>query len=407
MPKKRKYSWNKERHAYRKQIKQPDGSYKTIYASTEDEMDEKVAHAKQEYELSIQTGRDPTVAQYAARWYALNAVDLSPSRRSDHTTSINNYICPVIGNKKMRDVVLDDGKAVLAKMDGMSHSAQSNVVSVLRQMFDSAEDNRLIIRTPFRKLKPGGYQSEEKTPLTDEQAERLIDALKDTRAYLFVMIGLYAGLRREEIAGLRWGNVHLFGQAPYIAVRERVTFMPSTGAAIHEKELKSKASKRDIPIPSALRAALLDASGRSTDEFIVPAVSGGPMSKQSFRKLWDAVRVRTIGYDVDETTGAKVRQELGSSPVNHPGIVRLLDFPVTAHLLRHTYITNLCLSGMNIKRIQYLAGHATAQMTLNIYIHAMENRPEALHGDIKAAFPEDKVQSEVQSLIHFPKTLEI
>ena len=35
-----------------------------------------------------------------------------------------------------------------------------------------------------------------------------------------------------------------------------------------------------------------------------------------------------------------------------------LDFTVTLHQLRHTYITNLIYSGIDPKTVQYLAGHA-------------------------------------------------
>ena len=42
-----------------------------------------------------------------------------------------------------------------------------------------------------------------------EQAERLLDAIRDLPPYVFVMIGLYAGLRREEILALQWDSVYL------------------------------------------------------------------------------------------------------------------------------------------------------------------------------------------------------
>ena len=38
-------------------------------------------------------------------------------------------------------------------------------------------------------------------------------------------------------------------------------------------------------------------------------------------------------------------------------IVYSLDFDVTPHLLRHTYITNLLYAGVDPKTVQYLAGH--------------------------------------------------
>ncbi|MFV0399907.1 MAG: tyrosine-type recombinase/integrase, partial [Oscillospiraceae bacterium] len=60
---------------------------------------------------------------------------------------------------------------------------------------------------------------------------------------------------------------------------------------------------------------------------------------------------------------------------------------VTPHILRHTYITALCSSGLDIKKIQYLAGHADPAMTLKVYTHVTHNRPDELIGAIRGAFP--------------------
>ncbi len=55
--------------------------------------------------------------------------------------------------------------------------------------------------------------------MTDEQVERLLDTIRDLPPYVFVMIGLYAGLRREEILALQWDSVYLDAEAPYLTVR--------------------------------------------------------------------------------------------------------------------------------------------------------------------------------------------
>jgi integrase len=67
--------------------------------------------------------------------------------------------------------------------------------------------------------------------------------------------------------------------------------------------------------------------------------------------------------------------------------VRTLDFPVTAHQLRHTYITRLFESGLDIKEIQYLAGHSSVEMTLKVYTHYQrESRQEETAKKVFAAF---------------------
>ena len=63
-----------------------------------------------------------------------------------------------------------------------------------------------------------------------------------------------------------------------------------------------------------------------------------------------------------------------------------IDFRPTPHQLRHTYITRLIESGMDIKKVQYLAGHDDIRMTLNIYSHVVGNTPEELIGAVAAAF---------------------
>ena len=45
--------------------------------------------------------------------------------------------------------------------------------------------------------------------MTDEQVKILLDTIRGLPPYVFVMIGLYAGLRREEILALRWDCVFL------------------------------------------------------------------------------------------------------------------------------------------------------------------------------------------------------
>jgi site-specific recombinase XerD len=68
-------------------------------------------------------------------------------------------------------------------------------------------------------------------------------------------------------------------------------------------------------------------------------------------------------------------------------VVVSIDFPVTPHMLRHTYVTRLILGGMDVRRVQYLAGHSTPDVTIQIYTDLMGHRPEDLIDDVSAVFP--------------------
>ena len=51
--------------------------------------------------------------------------------------------------------------------------------------------------------------------------------------------------------------------------------------------------------------------------------------------------------------------------------------------------THLVLSEMNIKKIQYLAGHENIKMTMDVYTHLLNNRPEDLIGEISNVFAQN------------------
>ena len=66
--------------------------------------------------------------------------------------------------------------------------------------------------------------------------------------------------------------------------------------------------------------------------------------------------------------------------------VHSLDFDVTPHLLRHTYITNLLYAGVDPKTVQYLAGHENSKTTMDIYARVKYNKPEQLFDVVNSAF---------------------
>ena len=47
-------------------------------------------------------------------------------------------------------------------------------------------------------------------------------------------------------------------------------------------------------------------------------------------------------------------------------------YGATAHTLRHAYLTMLESTGIDLKMLQYIAGHSHVQTIMNIYVHAQE-----------------------------------
>ena len=56
------------------------------------------------------------------------------------------------------------------------------------------------------------------------------------------------------------------------------------------------------------------------------------------------------------------------------------------HQLRHTYITNLIHASVDPKTVQYLAGHESSKITMDIYAKVKYNRPDELVRSMSCAF---------------------
>lgn len=362
---------------YRKRLKLADGTYKDVRAKSKEELRKKLYDLETAQRMGLILDDKTTVAELLAQWYNNRKGELSFSRQRDFANAINNHICPVIGAMQVRNVKPEHCQRVMARLAGKSKSLQVKVLGVMKMGFECAADNGLILRSPCAKMKAGGVETQEKIPLTPEQCEALEQATKGTRAYLFILLGLYAGLRREEICGLRWKDIDLRSKAPSLTVNNAVRFTNNEG--IFPSPLKTKAAHRTIPLPAKLADELRTAKQKSISDFVIPGRGGGCASLQTVRNLMRIVERRTF-------TPEEEKENEGEKKKRGPQIERTLDFRITPHILRHTYITRLCQSNLDIKKIQYLAGHSDIKMTLGIYSHVVGNSPEELIESIESAF---------------------
>ena len=236
----------------------------------------------------------------------------------------------------------------------------------------------------------GGIPKKEKKALTDQQVEQLLETIKGLPPYVFVMIGLYAGLRREEILALKWDSVYLEGEVPYISVRR--AWHAEHNRPVITDELKTKAARRDVPIPECLAECLREAKAESKSEFVVASRDGEPLSYTQFKRLWQYIVTRSTKERtyVRYVNGQKIKHTvtpvLGEKAAHNGEVVYSLDFQVTPHQLRHTYITNLIYATVDPKTVQYLAGHENSKITMDIYAKVKYNRPQELASVVNSAF---------------------
>ena len=196
--------------------------------------------------------------------------------------------------------------------------------------------------------------------------------------------------RASELAGLE--------DTPYLTVR-RAWHTESNRPVILD-ELKTKAAERNIPLPICLADCLREAKANSTSEYVVPNRDGDPLSYTQFKRLWQYIVTRTVKersyyrYEDGKRVRHTVTPVLGEKAAHNGKVVYSLDFEVTPHQLRHTYITNLIHSSVDPKTVQYLAGHESSKITMDIYAKVKYNRPDELVKSMGGAFAQwDGVRS--------------
>lgn len=389
--KKPKYEYIPSKGLYRKRIKDTDGKYVAITAATPELLEEKLREAQELISTASFRRDNPLVRDYAEKWLQMHSANVRATTLIDYTSCVKIYIIGTIGDMYMADVRPDDVKLAIVEASKKSNSIYRKTQMLFKQIFQSAVESGIIDTNPCENLNPkGGKEAKEKTALTDKQKSILLESVKGLPCETFVMLGLYAGLRREESLGLKWENVFLDINAPHLSVQ--TAWHTEHNRPVVTTNLKTKAARRNIPIPKPLLDHLVDKKKTSASDYVIANSDGNALSETQWQRLWKYVVTRTTKertytrYKDGKKVVHTVTPVLGEKAAHNGSVVYTMDFVPTPHQLRHTYITDLLLAGVDVKTVQYLAGHEHAKITLDIYAHLTYNRPEDLKQKIDSAF---------------------
>lgn len=377
---------------YKTDVEDADGNRVILYAKTREKLYDKEMAALEQIDNATFRRKSPTVAEYCEKWLLMQSVHVRNNTLTDYTSKVRRHIIKELGAMRMADVTLDDIQVALVPVSKKSASVYKSVIILYKSIFRAAQESHVIDTNPtiYLTAKGGGVPQEDKQALTDEQVERLLDTVRSLPPYEFVMIGLYAGLRREEILALQWDSVYLDADAPYLTVRR--AWHTEHNRPVILTELKTKAAERNIPLPVCLAECLKEAKATSTSEYVIANRDGEPLSYTQFKRLWQYIVTRTakerVYYRYEDGKRIKhtVNPVLGEKAAHNGNVIYSLDFKVTPHQLRHTYITNLIHSSVDPKTVQYLAGHESSKITMDIYAKVKYNRPDELAGVLSDAF---------------------
>lgn len=328
----------------------PDGTRKYFDGKTRKEAESKRSKAQ----LLIAGGWDIssniTFQEMADAWLENYKSKASLHARTKETTEsvFKRYILPELGHMRIRDIKPAHIDLMLAHTSGLSASTQKKILTYSGKIFDMAMENEIIPKSPTARKKPTAEGPKKVGALTDAQCQALLDAMRGTRVYPFILVLMFCGLRKGEALGLRWKDIDF--ENNLMSVNRSVVYLDANKAGVINEDMKTEASHRVVPIPLDVAEELKKLRKKTNSIYVFSMQNGNFLSEASFRSMWKLIDYRTIG---GPSTGDYVKQTL--------------NFSVHPHQLRHTCCTRWIRNGLTVKETQYLMGHATADMTMNVY----------------------------------------
>lgn len=200
----------------------------------------------------------------------------------------------------------------------------------------------------------------EKAYLNKEQANIFLNYVRDvpmfSKLYCFSKLGLYYGLRRSELLGLRWSAINF--DDGEISINH--THVRSEQGDVGRDNVKTKSSHRYLPLLETVKGDLL-ALMESQKEL-------GIYSEKGYVFTWENGKVYSPDYM--SKLFKKAVKSCGKVPEN-----------LTLHGLRHSCCAILFEEGWDLGKVQNWLGHSDISVTANIYNH-VSKRWKNKHGEM-------------------------
>ena len=297
-----------------------------------------------------------TVAQFLERWLAHVKAQVSARSHERYAEIARKNLSPLLGGillAKLQPMQISEAysKALVSgRRDGsggLSPRTVHHMHRVLKQALGQALRWQLLPRNPAEAVVPPRVERRQLNTYDMSQTADLLDAFRGTRMFVPALLAVLCGLRRGEIAALRWRNVDL--DAGQLAIVESAE---QTVEGIRYKEPKSGRARTvalSSTVVSELRGhrarqaqeLLRVGVGLSDDTRVVAQADGRPLQPNSITHEW--VRI-----------------------LSRVGLPR-----VRFHDLRHAHATHLLSSGVHPKVASERLGHSKVGITLDLYSHVL------------------------------------
>ena len=236
---------------------------------------------------------------------------------------------------------------------GLAPSTVRYMHVILKAAMQQAVRWQMLPRNPVDAVDPPKIERGTMRTYDLAQTAELIEATRGTRMTITVILAVLCGLRRGEIAALRWRNIKL--DAAQLAVTESAE---QTGAGVRYKKPKS-GKGRTVALSARVVSELRSHRVQQAQELLK---LGAPLTDDAF------VVAQTDGSPLQPRTITHQWHQLLANNKTLPRI--------RFHDLRHAHATHMLSSGVHPKIASERLGHSKVGITMDLYSHVMPGMQE-------------------------------
>ena len=294
--------------------------------------------------------------EYMSYWLEIVRPNLEENTYAGYKSNIEKRIAPFF---KQSGITLGEIKAAQIQefytyCQTVLHVSNNTVIHYhanLTSAFRYALKMDYIRVNPMNRVKKPKLIQHNANFYSAEETEMLIAAVHGDTIEFPVMMAAYYGLRRSEIAGLRWKAIDFTSNR--ITIEHTVTqaLIEGERKIIAKDRAKNKSSCRSLPLMPQFKMILLQMKKQQDDN---RKLCGNCYHESEY------VYVNPLGvpYMPDFITD-HFRNYLMKAGFRK----------ITFHELRHSCASMLLKQGVGMKDIQAWLGHSTYNTTANLYAH--------------------------------------